>query len=281
MAIADYDKTVILLPLGEDFTSYHSLQTSGFNISPQSGLTISADQSAFTSYPGSVHFATNINGLSVSTSMTAPFCAEVWIYITSDDYSIVRRLFSKSLGFEMGIAETSGKFYAVYERYDTSVFEIVPYLIETAAPLALNAWHHIAATVDGTYFRLFVNGAMIDELAYEYDAGFGSSPLIGALFGAYANDIIITRGAAKYTASFTPPGPAYYRTVSRASNPEDFAPYERAILFDWDAGALQKEFLPDESNDLAATPLLDLSYGVIFAAEDCKPICRGPVEVDP
>jgi hypothetical protein len=80
---------------------------------------------------------------------------------------------------------------------------------------ALNAWHHIALTYDGTTLRLFINGTVAQSSTAF--TGFNQSHNtvidIGNLsnfgttycFNGYLDDIRITKGVARYTATFTPP----------------------------------------------------------------------------
>jgi len=80
---------------------------------------------------------------------------------------------------------------------------------------SLNAWHFIALTYDGTTLRLFIDGTLAQSSTSF--TGFNQSHNtvidIGNLsnfgttycFNGYLDDIRITKGVARYTATFTPP----------------------------------------------------------------------------
>lgn len=77
---------------------------------------------------------------------------------------------------------------------------------------ALNNWHHIATTREGNTFRLFVNGVLDASSTSTAAMNNSSVPYaIGgvgdyaSLFTGYVQDFRITKGKARYTATFTPP----------------------------------------------------------------------------
>ena len=78
--------------------------------------------------------------------------------------------------------------------------------------LNLNTWNHVAVTREGSVFRLFVNGTQVDTFTSStVEIGFLNDPLtVGSYnstgyFNGYLSDVRITKGLARYTASFTPP----------------------------------------------------------------------------
>ena len=87
--------------------------------------------------------------------------------------------------------------------------------IALSGTAALNTWHFIALTYDGTTLRLFINGTLAQSSTSF--TGFNQSHNtvidIGNLsnfgttycFNGYLDDIRITKGVARYTANFTPP----------------------------------------------------------------------------
>lgn len=81
--------------------------------------------------------------------------------------------------------------------------------------LVLNTWNHIAVARSGTTVRLFING-VIDGTLTSFTSALTSSygpPVIANasnntgshLLTGYITDLRITRGLARYTATFTPP----------------------------------------------------------------------------
>lgn len=95
---------------------------------------------------------------------------------------------------------------------DGTAFEVS--LNSGAASLANNTWYHVAATRQGDTFRLFLNGnlaASTTSAALSIDFGptisFGNN--VGnsstVWFEGYLDELRITAGVCRYTASFTPP----------------------------------------------------------------------------
>ncbi|MEL0120797.1 MAG: LamG-like jellyroll fold domain-containing protein, partial [Opitutae bacterium] len=84
--------------------------------------------------------------------------------------------------------------------------------------LPLNQWMHIAVSRAGGITRLFLNGTQegssyTDAAVYTSNA---NRPIIGVLENinyasstpGYIDDLRITKGVARYTSNFIPPGPA-------------------------------------------------------------------------
>jgi len=78
-----------------------------------------------------------------------------------------------------------------------------------------NSWHHFAVSRSGTNCRMFLDGTQIGTTGTN-SANFNSPNgiWIGAIknfsgydFNGYIDDLRITKGYARYTANFTPPGP--------------------------------------------------------------------------
>jgi hypothetical protein len=85
-------------------------------------------------------------------------------------------------------------------------------LITAAAAISTGVWTHIALTRNGTSTRLFINGTQSGSTATD-STGYGLGALwIGAnasggsnYLNGYIDDFRITKGVARYTATFTPP----------------------------------------------------------------------------
>lgn len=77
---------------------------------------------------------------------------------------------------------------------------------------ALNQWHHVAVTGDGSYLRLFLDGQLTVEVAQTASIGNTASALtIGGLPGTnewsigYIDDVRITKGVCRYRKNFAVP----------------------------------------------------------------------------
>jgi hypothetical protein len=81
--------------------------------------------------------------------------------------------------------------------------------------ITLNAWHHVAATFDGTTMRLYCDGVLLQSLSTTVGiptttpwcnvgtiAGEGSAAYA---YAGYIDEIRIIKGIARYTTNFTPP----------------------------------------------------------------------------
>lgn len=131
------------------------------------------------------------------------FTLEGWCYPTGG--SSYRSFLSKRTGgaaeYEVGI-DPSGYMY-VY--IGTTVYV-------TSTTVTLNTWSYFTVTYDGTNLRLFQGGVLRTTTAMS-GAGSGSGSLAifreaGTLmqqYSGYLYDIRITKGVARYTATFTPP----------------------------------------------------------------------------
>ena len=78
-------------------------------------------------------------------------------------------------------------------------------------------WHHIAASRESGTIRIFVDGTLVKTATdntsiIAADINVGSGPVWGQYFdgvGGYIDDLRLTIGVARYTASFTPPTAAH------------------------------------------------------------------------
>lgn len=145
----------------------------------------------------------------------------------------------------------------------------------TASAVSINAWHHIAATREGTTYRLFVDGVKVGESTWAGTiADDASNILIGRQvstsdFSGYMDDIRITKGVARYTADFTPPSAAFPNFAGQiAGTVLDDAgdPVARVVrAYRRDTGALVGNTTSDAG---------DGSYSMDFTTlDECTVIC--------
>ena len=90
----------------------------------------------------------------------------------------------------------------------------VVYSASAVSALALNTWTHLAFTRQGTNLRLFVNGVLVAttaipatavDLARSISNGIGGDGWGQGFFNGYIDDVRITAGLARYTATFSVP----------------------------------------------------------------------------
>lgn len=82
----------------------------------------------------------------------------------------------------------------------------------SGAVLTTGSWQHLAFARSGTTLRLFLNGVLVGSCTdsgarsnYSYALAIGAASNGTYFFTGYLDDIRITKGVARYTASFTPP----------------------------------------------------------------------------
>ena len=83
-------------------------------------------------------------------------------------------------------------------------------LWSAATAASVGAFHHIAASFDGSVMRLFLDGVLDGTFTYTTAHAPDAGQLLRIGFGDYspvghADEIRITKGVARYTANFTPP----------------------------------------------------------------------------
>jgi len=165
------------------------------------------------------NFSTAFNGtnalLSVAANSaftfgTGAFTVEAWIYLTA--YATgATTICSNTLpggsnnAFNFSIATASRKL-------QIATWNVV--LAISTNQISLNTWTHVAASFDGTTYRVFINGALEGSGTTTYNlsavndfnvgySGDGSNPY---RFTGNINNLRVVKGSAVYTAAFTPPG---------------------------------------------------------------------------
>jgi hypothetical protein len=177
------------------------------NLTTVGGAKIS--QAVFKYGTGSISFNGTTDYLSIPTNpalnlSTGDFTIECWLYRTTSfaDSYIISSSGSGGMFF--------GFFGATIIGYGRAV---VAWDYQSAAHgMSLNTWYHLALTRNGTSIRIFVNGVQVgvtQTSSQAYDLGVTSTTIgsQGAAYyhGGYIDDLRVTKGIARYTATFTPP----------------------------------------------------------------------------
>ena len=221
MAIdADFDKVSLLLHCdGADGSTTFTDNSPGSKIvTAYDGARISTAQSKF---GGASAVFDGINDyLSAPAHAdfdfgTGDFTLEAWVFqAASSAYSsIICR--QKNIGAEglFQLRLSSGKPEFVFCA--NSSYSVVT--LSAAQSIAANTWTHIALSRLGGIGRLFVDGVLADAKSIAGTLNVAGRPLtIGALntgnstnllafFSGHIDEARITKGAARYTANFTPP----------------------------------------------------------------------------
>ena len=141
---------------------------------------------------------------------SSDFTLEAWIYVSA--YVSSSAIFGNGSGFSPFLifigASSEITFYSSTNGSTWAISDL-----RFATNPATGTWHHVAVTRSGTTFRTFFNGTLAN-----------SATLSGALynnpsdvtigrytnsFNGYIQDLRLTKGVARYTASFTPPTAAF------------------------------------------------------------------------
>jgi hypothetical protein len=140
---------------------------------------------------------------------TGDFTIECWVYTTNTSPGYSQTVIARQ-------GNTGGVIWIV-QILDggTSRIALTGGNTATGTTVAANTWTHIAFTRSGTSLRAFNNGVLIQtttdstslsgtQILSIGGQSAGESPFIG-----YMDDIRITKGYARYTATFTPPAAAF------------------------------------------------------------------------
>lgn len=145
---------------------------------------------------------------------TGAFTIEAWLYMTATPGAQGAQIFGRQ---EYG----AGSDYVFLVKSDRTV---TFYLSNAAANVAtstatvpLNTWCHVAVTRSGTTFYVFVDGvgasgtsALSTEVPYAVSYSIGADQNGDeSNYTGHIDDLRITKGVARYTATFTPPAIAH------------------------------------------------------------------------
>lgn len=195
-------------------TSIIDNSSNNFTLNVYGDASISTAEKKFGT--GSIQFDGSGDVLTVSSSaefrLDADFTIEAWVYPTSQV-----RLYPAILN--VGARYSAGPRIGVYFNHTANPNEYVIYINTTlfltgAIAPGFNTWHHVALTRSGDTWRLFVNG-VLDVSNTRTGTVFTSDPPFTVAsesatrgitdFTGYIDDMRVTKGVARYTASFTPP----------------------------------------------------------------------------
>jgi hypothetical protein len=139
---------------------------------------------------------------------TADWTIEFWIYFTNANDSNYKYIFD----WRTNADTSNGWFFQrntnVWEFWNAASASISTGL--TSSTFSNNTWYHVAISRESSTLRFYVDGTYTGggTDTSNYDS---SNLTLGArytdqqYFGAYVEDIRITKGLARYTSNFTPP----------------------------------------------------------------------------
>ena len=142
---------------------------------------------------------------------TGPFTFECWIYRSSASGQIFIA--------DFGVSSANG--WALYDEGSggNMQFRIADTDRIAVSPIPATTWTHLAVVRVGTTVTLYVNGTSAGsyasagtDLIYAGTKYIGSQSGSSSFMNGYMDDIRITKGFARYTATFTPPTAAFFDT---------------------------------------------------------------------
>jgi len=212
-----FDNVSLLLPFNNNFNDNSKNK---FSVTAYGNAQISSTQSKFAGssayFDGNGDYlvlednnAFNFNS-GFDNSPSIPFTIEAWVYPLTLSSVTASGLISKDTygsNFSWCIALYSDRI-GVYTHNINGDWQF-----EANATVLTNTWQHVALSMDGTTQRLFLNGALIGTKNAPI-TNISSKITIGCLgwnnpnyfYNGYINDLRITKGMARYTSNFTPPG---------------------------------------------------------------------------
>jgi len=199
------------------------------DLSPTTPHTLTAIGDAQHSTAQSIYGSTSIrvdgSGDSVQGSNDADFrldgdfCVELWVYpldTTVERYFISHYDYGNNQrDWRFGRASSTGNLHFQF----VSASGATTTDIDAGVSLSANTWQHIACSKSGITSRIFIDGDLKASNTTLADQGGSTAQLsIGSIlqssspqFGAncHIGPIRITKGVARYTATFTPPSGAF------------------------------------------------------------------------
>ena len=166
-------------------------------------------------YNGSVFFDGTENRLDIAHSTDFDIADantfECWIYYHSLPTNNLFLGIESSywIGYNhTGIGGASNKF--VFSIYNGSAWQAV----SSSTTPAVRAWHHVAATKDGTSLKIYINGVLENTTTMSgtaannsdlFNIGRWNDASAGDGVRGYISNLRVCKGHAVYTANFTPP----------------------------------------------------------------------------
>lgn len=204
------------------------------------------------------------------------FTIEAWVYCTS--FSTSRTVLQKDQTYGSTFPSyalrvyTNGSVGFLVGTGNSAGYAQEP--VTAAGLVALNTWSHIACTRSGTTLRIFIDGVLSQTATQTGSPTDGGKPLIvgrypaggGSADGWWAghiDELRITKGVARYTATFTPMSRAYQDGLGEVEGvvrDDANALCARTVrLIRRDTGALLGSAVSDASTGAyrIATPTLD------------------------
>lgn len=170
--------------------------------------------------------------------------------------------------------------------------------INSGSVIETNQWIHIAASRYSGTLTLWVNGVSAGSSAVSgaisstsMTSYIGRDPGGDTYFTGYLQDLRITKGVARYTADFTPPGRlvisrptlitdgGLWQTLSGNCIKSGAGGADLVAIHDWTDRQLIATAIPNATTGDWTASVPAGTYSITYSAADCQPICHGPYTV--
>ena len=142
---------------------------------------------------------------------TGNFTVECWLYQTATN------VYPSVLEIGSHATQNGGILFIASDGSTITAYNGLAGFLGTATAPALNTWNHIAWVRNNGVFKIYVNGVGNAGVAFTGNLNTSTSVTVGAevalnytyTYTGYIDDLRITKGYARYTATFTPPTAAF------------------------------------------------------------------------
>jgi hypothetical protein len=157
-------------------------------------------------FDGTGDWLTTVNSTQLNFG-TGDFTVEMWVYtsnLAAFQTLIDARASNSTLPWALFIDNTGKPYW-----YDASGTQL------SSTAISSNTWTHLAVSRSGSTLRMFLGGTQVFSGTNTNSQNSTGVFYIGrnfdnnALYIGYIDDLRITKGVARYTANFTPPGSAF------------------------------------------------------------------------
>lgn len=140
---------------------------------------------------------------------TGDFTVEAWVYLldsTTEDFVFDTRSSVSLSGIGFSIEPTGRRL-----RYSGNANNIL-----TSGTVSLNVWTHVAWTMDSGTLRGFIDGTLSGSATpslnlTQINGQIGNVPFSSVASNMYVDEVRVTKGIARYVATFSPPQRPYPR----------------------------------------------------------------------
>lgn len=206
----DFASVSLLLHMdgANDSTTFTDSSSSARTVTAVGNAKISTAQSKFGGASGLFDGSGDYCTVTTSAFGTNDFTIEAWIRPSGfNDYNYIydsKTSDADTTGFGWGFNSAGGLFVYADDNFRLQV-----------GTVSTNTWTHVALSRSSGTWRHFVNG-VVQGLTYSNSSNFtrtftriGSVWFDAYYINGYMDDLRITNGVARYTASFTPPAAAF------------------------------------------------------------------------